>query len=94
MLFSTGYRHIQILGAIHAWDDEPFAMDSECTAAFDAAQRVVFESDARTPIDLSSTRFQPGQTLQSGMAPELFARTQELWAQLGYPAADLPVLKP
>lgn len=94
MLFATGYQHISVLGSIHIWDDAPFALDASSTAAFDAAQRVVFEHDSRVPVDFSMARYRPGETLRSAIAPDLFARTQELWARLGCPAADLNSLKP
>jgi uncharacterized protein YbaP (TraB family) len=94
MLFETGYPHITILGSIHIWDDAPFALGRASTAAFDSAQRVVFEQDSCASVDLSMARYHPGETLQSAIVPDLFARTEELWAQLGYPGADLLFLKP
>lgn len=94
MLFPTGYQHINILGSIHVWDDAPFALDAASATAFDAAQRVVFEQDFRAPIDLSMVLYRPDETLQSAIAPNLFGRTLALWTQLGFPAANLPPLKP
>ena len=82
-----------LLGSVHVADRE-LRLDPRIAAAIAGAEVLAFEADFRLFHDHAVSSYAKIDRVSAHVPSELFADTQRMWADLGFPDADLERTRP